>query len=86
MKIIVPAVTDDDIRHDVEYWVTEFKAEGWILFPDDDACNELVDECVREIVDRYELYERAPNSYCPNYDEIIFDCARDGGYIVDDSE
>ena len=75
MKVLY-MVTDETIRSEIEYAITECLEENWIVFPSVPEREEFTEDCVQSTIDKYELYE----TYNPNYEEIVLDMASLYGY------
>ena len=66
MKITI-VLTDADIRYRIVQAATELEEDNLIRFPDGNAHTEFIEDCVSCEVDKYELYERDPIGYRPDY-------------------
>lgn len=82
MKII-SQVTDESIRWNVLDAIEELEEDEVIQFPDDDARNDFINECVERIIDNYETYDHDPCGYTPNYEDEVCDLAVWDGYAKD---
>lgn len=83
MKPITAIITDADIRYSVDTAATELEEENQICFPDSDARAEFIEDCVSCIIDKYELYERDPFRYIPDYTIEVLDTADLYGYLAE---
>lgn len=85
MKIVYQiAITDDDIRYDVESIVKENCDNEWIKFPNEEARAEFIDDCVEYFCDQYEdgFYDRVMER--DEYEAVIIEFADDYGYRLYD--
>ena len=58
-------ITEDDIRENVKRELED------LVFPDEDARIEFIDDCVACVIDNYEQYE----IYMPDYQVLVLDMA-----------
>ena len=84
MKKITAVITDADIRYYIDQAATELEEDNQIRFPDPDSRAEFIDDCVESEIDKYDLYERDPFGYRPDYPSVVLDMADDYGYTVND--
>ena len=82
MKPITVIISENDIRFQIEEAASEMEEENQIHFPDEDSRAEFIEDCVSSVIDKYELYDRDPFEYRPNYDDLVFDMAKLYGYIL----
>lgn len=66
----------DIILYDIQSIVGELEFDGLIYFPDDDARAEFIDDCVADVIDKFDMYEH----YMPDYVAEILDLAKLYGY------
>ena len=84
MKTIITfTITDADIRYNVDTAATELEEENQVHFPDSDARTEFIEDCVSCIIDKYDLYERDPFTYTPDYEMEVLDLAEVYGYLAE---
>ena len=83
-QIISITITDEDIRYNVETAAQELEEENQVAFPDSDARSEFIEDCVSSEIDKYELYERDPFGYRPDYKTEVLDMANLYEYTVED--
>ena len=83
-QIVSITITDEDIRYNVETAVQELEEENQVAFPDRDARSEFINDCVSCVIDKYELYERDPFGYRPDYRVTVLDMADLYEYTVND--
>lgn len=84
MKEFTAVVTDADIRWHIDQAATELEEDNLIRFPDSNARAEFIEDCVACEIDSYELYERNPFGYRPNYRVTVLDIADLYEYTVND--
>ena len=75
MKKFAAVITDADIRYYIDQAATELEEDNQIRFPDSDARAEFIEDCVACEIDSYELYERNPFGYRPDYRVTVLDMA-----------
>ena len=80
---ITAVITDADIRYYIDQAVTELEEENQIHFPDGNARTEFIEDCVSSEIDKYELYERDPFGYRPDYGAAVLDMASLYGYLTE---
>lgn len=68
-------ITEEDIRHDVEAAAEEMEEE--LIFPNDHARSDFVNDCVSTVIDKYKFYE----TYNPDYNAEVLDLAKVYGVI-----
>ena len=73
MKTFTVTITEDMIRDKFDFDIRELEEDGQIEFHNDEQRDEFIEECVAEVVDKYEDY--GIMEYAPNYEEIILDMA-----------
>ena len=83
-QIVAITITDEDIRYNVETAATELEEDNQIRFPDTDARAEFIEDCVASEIDKYELYERDPFGYRPDYKVAVLDMADLYEYTVEE--
>ena len=81
---ITAVITDADIRWRIDQAATELEEDNQIRFPDSDARAEFIEDCVSSEIDSYELYERDPFGYHPDYRVTVLDMADLYEYTVSD--
>ncbi len=81
---ITAVITDADIRYHIDQATTELEEENQIHFPDSAARTEFIEDCVSSEIDKYELYERDPFGYRPDYRVTVLDMADLYEYTVED--
>ena len=81
---ITAVITDADIRYYIDQAATELEEDNQIRFPDSDARAEFIEDCVSSEIDKYELYERDPFGYRPDYRVEVLDMADLYEYTVAD--
>ena len=72
---ITAVITDADIRWHIDQAATELEEDNQIRFPDSTARAEFIE---------YELYERDPFGYRPDYRVTVLDMADLYEYTVSD--
>ena len=82
MKITI-VLTDADIRYRIDQAATELEEDNLIRFPDSSARTEFIEDCVSCEVDKYELYDRDPIGYHPDYKTAVLDMAKLYEYLVE---
>ena len=82
MKIVL-TVTDESIRYEVEDALRECEENEWIIFPSQEAREKFIQDCVEDVIERYELYDFA---YHPDYSELVWSLAEDCDYTTDKAE
>ena len=80
---ITAVITDADIRYYIDQEATELEDESQIHFPDVDARGEFIEDCVASEIDKYELYERDPLWYRPDYRIAVLDMADLYDYLTE---
>ena len=81
---ITAVITDADIRWRIDQAATELEEDNQIRFPDSTARAEFIEDCVSSEIDKYELYERDPFGYRPDYRVTVLDMADLYKYTVND--
>ena len=81
---ITAVITDADIHWHIDQAATELEEDNLIRFPDSDARAEFIEDCVSSEIDSYELYERDPFGYRPDYRVTVLDMADLYEYTVSD--
>ena len=84
MKKFTAVITDADIRYYIDQAATELEKDNLIHFPDSNARAEFIEDCVSSEIDKYELYERNPFGYRPDYKTEVLDMADLYEYTVED--
>ena len=84
MKKFTAVITDADIRYHIDQAATELEEDDLIRFPDSDARAEFIEDCVSSEIDKYELYERDPFGYRPDYKTEVLDMADLYEYTVEE--
>jgi len=74
-------VTDDDIRYNVLATVKELEADKEIEFPDSEAREEVIEDTIDTIIDKY---ESRPDYFWPDFETEVLDIVDDYGYRKDD--
>ena len=72
---ITAVITDADIRFAIDQAASELEEDNLIRFPDSDAREAFIEDCVVSEIDKYELYERDPFGYRPDYRSEVIDMA-----------
>ena len=75
MKEIIAVITDADIRWRIDQAAAELEEDGLIRFPHSEARKEFIEDCVAGEIDRFELYDRSPFDYHPDYVSAVLDMA-----------
>ena len=81
---ITAVITDADIRYYIDQAATELEEDNQIRFPDSEARKEFIEDCVSSEIDKYELYDRHPFGYCPDYKVTVLDIADLYEYTVEE--
>ena len=81
MKTFTVTITEDMIRDKFAFDIGELEEDGEIEFKDEEQRDEFIEECVAEVVDKYEEY--GIMEYAPDYEDIIYDTAKLYGILVD---
>ena len=81
---ITAVITDADIRWRIDQAATELEEDDQIRFPDSDARKEFIEDCVSSEIDKYELYDRHPFGYRPDYKVTVLDMADLYEYTVEE--
>ena len=81
---ITAVITDADIRWRIDQAATELEEDHQIRIPDRIARAEFIEDCVSSEIDSYELYERDPFGYRPDYRVTVLDMADLYEYTVKD--
>ena len=76
MKKFTAVITDADSRYHIDQAATELEEDNQIRFPDSDARAEFIEDCVACEIDKYELYERDPFGYRPDYQVEVLEAPR----------
>ena len=84
MKKFTAVITDADIRYHIDQAATELEEDNLIHFPDSNARAEFIEDCVSSEIDKYELYERNPFGYRPDYRVTVLDMADLYEYTVEE--
>lgn len=66
----------ETIRCDVVSTLVELEFDGLIYIPDDYVRAEFIDDCVGNVLDKFDLYE----NYTPDYVAELLDLAKVYGY------
>lgn len=82
MKKYTATVTESDIRFEIETAISVLEQDGQIAFPDENARNEFVEDCVRSQIDRVELYDSNPFRSRKDYSVDVLDMAELYGYLL----
>ena len=82
--IITAIITDADIRYHIDQAATELEEDNLICFPDSNVRTDFIEDCVSSEIDKYELYERCPFGYRPDYKTEVLDMADLYEYTVND--
>ena len=82
--IITAIITDADIRYHLDPAATALEEDTQIRFPDSAARTEFIEDCVSSEIDKYELYERDPFGYRPDYRVTVLDMDDLYDYTVKD--
>ena len=78
---ITVVLTDADIRYRIDLAATDLEEDNLIRFPDSEARAAFIEDCVAGEVDQYELYDRHPFGYRPDYRTSVLDMADLYGYL-----
>ena len=81
---ITAVITDADIRYYIDQAATELEEDDQIRFPDSEARKEFIEDCVASEIDMYEMYERHPFGYRPDYKVTVLDRADLYEYTVEE--
>ena len=81
---ITAVITDADIRWRIDQAATELEEDNQIRFPDSTARAEFIEDCVSSDIDSYEMYDRDPFGYRPDYRVTVLDMADLYEYTVKD--
>ena len=73
MKTFTVTITEDMIRDKFDFDIRELEEDGQIEFDSEGQRNIFLDDCVEEVLDKYETY--GIMEYAPDYEEIILDNA-----------
>lgn len=84
MKKFIVVLTDADIRWYIDQAATELEEDNLIRFPDTDTRADFIEDCVSSEIDKYELYERDPFGYRPDYRVTVLDMADLYEYTVEE--
>ena len=84
MKKFTAVITDADIRWYIDQAATELEEDNQIRFPDSEARKEFIEDCVSSEIDSYELYERNPFGYRPDYKVTVLNMADLYEYTVNE--
>ena len=82
MKPITAIITEADIRFHIEETATELEEDNQIHFHDSESRAEFIEDCIACEIDKYELYDRDPFGYYPDYSGIVLDTAKLYGYLL----
>ena len=80
-KQISITINDDTIMDDIQYEIDCLIEDKEISFPSDEAREEFADDCLDEIVSKYESYP----TYIPDWESIldtVQSMAQDNGYMM----
>jgi hypothetical protein len=82
MKKHIATVTESDIRFEIEAAVSELEQDGQIAFPDGNARNGFIEDCVLSQIDGVELYDSDPFRSEKDYTIDVLDMAALYGYTL----
>ncbi len=82
MKKYFATVTESDIRFEIEAAVSELEQDGQIAFPDGNARNGFIEDCVLSQIDGIELYDSDPFRSEKDYTIDVLDMAALYGYTL----
>ena len=82
MKKYIATVTESDIRFEIEAAVNELEQDGQIAFPDNDARDVFIEDCVLSQIDGIELYDSNPFKSGKDYTVDVLDMAALYGYTL----
>ena len=83
---IVYRITDEIIRYSLEDSLRELEDENMVSFPDENARSEFIENCVENVISKFETHSYYYDSaYNPNYDDIVFDSAKWDGYLKEEA-
>lgn len=74
-------VTDEDIRNNVLATVEELEANKEIEFPDSEAREEVIEDTIDTIIDKY---ENRPDYFWPDFELEVLDTMESYGYLKED--
>ena len=77
MKTFTVTITEDMIRDKFDFDIRELEEDGQIEFDSEGQRDIFLDDCVEEVLDKYETY--GIMEYAPDYEEIILDMAETYG-------
>ena len=81
MKSFTVTITEDMIRDKFNFDIGELEEDGTLKFDSDEQRDELLEDCVEQVIDKYEDY--GIMEYAPNYEDIIYDTAKLYGILMD---
>ena len=81
MKSFTVTITEDMIRDKFDFDIGELEEDGTLKFDSDEQRDELLEDCVEQVIDKYEDY--GIMEYAPNYEDIIYDTAKLYGILMD---
>lgn len=81
MRSFTVTITEDMIRDKFNFDIGEFEEDGTLKFDSDEQRNEFLEDCVEQVIDKYEDY--GIMEYAPNYEDIIYDTAKLYGILMD---
>jgi len=81
MKSFTVTITEDMIRDKFDFDIGDFEEDGSIKFESDEQRDEFLEDCVEQVIDKYEDYGIL--EYSPNYEDIIYDTAKLYGILID---
>ena len=82
MKKYVSAITQSDIRLEIETAASVLEQDGQIAFPDGNARNGFIEDCVLSQIDGIELYDSDPFRSEKDYTIDVLDMAAFYGYTL----
>ena len=81
MRSFTVTITEDMIRDKFNFDIGELEEDGTLKFDSDEQRDELLEDCVEQVIDKYEDY--GIMEYAPNYEDIIYDTAKLYGILMD---
>lgn len=81
MRKATITITEEMLRARFEEIATELEHDGTVTYPDDEAREEFIADCVDSALDGIELYDWNPITIYNNCEERLLDLAQVYGYL-----
>lgn len=80
MAEVLFRVTTDDVKYYIIRELDDLESNGDIEFEDDSQREDFINECIEEVVYRWEMQDDKLD-YIPNWGDVVYDNAEANGLL-----